>query len=74
MAAKNQADSNKPAHKVRIGFITGTIWRNGDFYNTEIKRSFKEHDEWKDGTSFSHHDLLNVAKVAERCEQWISEQ
>lgn len=69
------ANGNKPAMKVRIGFISGTIWHNGDFFNTEIRKAFKDDkDEWRDGTSFSHGDLLNVAKVAERCEAWIADQ
>jgi hypothetical protein len=66
--------SNQPAAKFRVGFVTATVWKNDNFFNTSITRAYKDGDEWKDGDSFSHGDLLNVAKVAERAEAWIADQ
>lgn len=68
------ADGNKPMKKFRIGFVSATIWRNGDFYNVEVSKSYKEGDEWKDTSSLGHGDVLNAAKALERAERWISEQ
>ena len=66
--------SPKPAAKFRIGFVTATIWQNGDFYNVNLSRSYKDGNEWKDGDSLGHGDLLNAAKVLQRAEAWISDQ
>ena len=70
--------NNAPVKKIRIGSITATIWKNEaegrSFYNTTIIRSYKdkETDEWMETSSYSHDDLLNVAKVAERAEAFIA--
>jgi hypothetical protein len=68
--------ANQPAHKVRIGLITATIWLNDDkFYNVVLSRSYKDNnDEWAETEQLSHHDLLNAARVLERSEAWIAEQ
>jgi hypothetical protein len=67
---------NQPAHKIRIGWITGTIWLNDDrFYNVVLSRSYKDdNDQYAETEQLSHADLLNAAKVLERSEEWISEQ
>lgn len=66
--------ANQPAHKVRIGLVTATIWLNDEkFYNVVLSRSYKDGDDWSDTDQLSHHDLLNAAKVLERAEHWISE-
>lgn len=65
--------ANQPAYKLKIGLITATIWENDGFYSVDIARSYKTGDgDWKSTSSFSHNDLLNVAKCAERAETWIS--
>jgi hypothetical protein len=70
--------NNGPVKKFRIGGVTATIWKNEaegrSFYNTTINRSYKDKDtdEWQETSSYSHDDLLNVAKVAERAEAFIA--
>ncbi len=67
--------SNQPAHKLKLGLITATIWDNDGFYSVDVTRSYRDKDgDWKSTTSFSHSDLLNVAKCAERAEIWIGRQ
>jgi len=67
--------SNMPAHKVRIGLITATIWDNDGFFSVELSRSYKNaENDWKSTTGFFVSDLLNVAKCAERAEIWIARQ
>lgn len=67
--------SNQPAHKFKIGLITATIWDNEGHFSVDISRSYKNGDnEWKTTSSFFHNDLLNVAKCAERAENWIARQ
>lgn len=71
--------SDKPAKKFRIGFVTATIWKNESadraFYSVELSRSYKDDKgEYQNGTSLNHNDLLNAAKVLERCEHWVASQ
>lgn len=69
--------SNAPAYKATIGKITVTVWRNTTqegtvIHNIDFTRSYRDkNDEWKNGTSFNHADLLNVARLAERAEAFI---
>ena len=65
---------NQPAAKFRVGFVTATVWKNDDFYNVNVSRSYKDDGEWKDGDSFGHGDLLNLVKAVERAEAFIAEQ
>lgn len=67
--------SNQPAHKVRIGLVTATVWENDGHHSVEVSRSFKSTEgDWRSIGSFFHSDLLNVAKCVERAEIWISRQ
>lgn len=67
--------SNQPAHKVRIGLVTATIWNNDRHHSVELSRSYRtDEGEWRSIGSFFHGDLLNVAKCLERAEIWISRQ
>ena len=70
---------NDPVKKFRIGYITATIWKNEteegrSFFSTSIVRNYRDKDteEWKDTNSYSHDDLLNVARLAERAEAFIA--
>ncbi len=65
--------ANTPAHKIKLGLITATIWENDGFYSVDLARSYKTSaNEWKSTSSFAQGDLLNAAKCAERAEIWIS--
>ncbi|WP_392338314.1 hypothetical protein [Loktanella salsilacus] len=65
--------TNQPAHKIKIGLITATIWDNDGFHSVDVTRSYKSGDgDWKNTASFAQGDLLNLAKVAERAEIWVS--
>lgn len=70
--------SDKPAKKLRIGYLTATVWKNeangGTFYSVELSRTFKDGDEYKNTSSLGHADLLNASKLLQRAETWIAEQ
>ncbi len=69
------ANGNKPAKTIRIGYVKATIWKNEDFFNVTLTRSYKDDEgNWKDGDSLGHADLLNAAKALTRAEQFIAEQ
>ena len=67
--------SKQPAHKFRLGLITATIWENDGFYSVDLARSYKDSSgNWNTTNSYGHADLLNIAKSAERAENWIARQ
>lgn len=57
----------QPVFKTRDGAIQLTIWGNesseGVFYSYDLKRSYKQGDEWKETTSFTKKDAGNVAML-----------
>jgi hypothetical protein len=61
--------TQRPVETVRHGNVEIAIWRNagakGDFYSASTpKIRYKEGEEWKDGSSFGRHDLLDLAEAA----------
>lgn len=65
--------SKSPAHKLRLGLITATIWDNDGFFSVDLARSYKDNQGmWQSTTSFAHSDLLNLSKLAQRAESWIA--
>lgn len=77
MTQSTNTNSNQPVFTYRLGNISATIWPNQvndkTYYSTEIVRNYKDKDgNWKASSSFSHDELLNVAKIAERAEEYIS--
>ncbi len=65
---------NQPAAKFRLGYVTATVWKNGDFYSTVLSKSYKDGDEYKDTDQLGSGDLLNAAKCLERAESFIASQ
>ena len=67
---------SKPAHKIRIGVLQATIWRNsgdnGAWYSVVPSRSYKQGDEtWKETDSLNADDLLAMAKLLDLAHTWI---
>jgi hypothetical protein len=71
---EGHAMSKQPSHKLKIGLVTATVWKNDGFYSVEITRGYKTEGEWKSSSSLGQGDLLNAAKCAERAEIWINRQ
>jgi hypothetical protein len=70
---------SKPAHKIRIGVLQVTIWRNqsekGTWYSVNAARSYKQGDEtWKETDSLGFDDLLTMAKLFDQAHTWITHQ
>ena len=51
---------NQPAAKFRLGYVTATVWKNGDFYSTVLSRSYKDGEDWKDTDQLSSGDELSL--------------
>ena len=72
-------ENDKPVHEIRMGRIKATIWGNetdsGSFrHNTQLRRIYKDGDEWKQSDSFGREDLPLVAKVADLAHTWIHQR
>jgi hypothetical protein len=67
---------SKPAHKLRVGVLQVTIWRNtsekGNWYSVIPSRSYKNGDEtWKETDSLGFDDLLTMAKLFDQAHSFI---
>lgn len=70
---------SSPAHKIRLGVLQVTIWRNtsdkGTWYSVQPSRSYKQGDEtWKETDSLGFDDLLTMAKLIDQAHSWIAKQ
>ncbi len=65
---------NQPAAKYRLGFVTATVWQNGDYYNVVLVRSYKDGDDWKETDQLNAGDLMNAVRVLQRAEEFIADQ
>jgi hypothetical protein len=69
---------SQPAHKIRIGTLQVTIWRNhgekGNWYSVIPSRGYKQDDAWKETDSLGFDDLLTMAKLFDLAHTWIMHQ
>ncbi len=65
----------KPAHKIRSGALTVTIWKNdgekGSWYSVTPSRSYKQGDVWHETNSYGQDDLLRLGKLLNEADTWI---
>jgi hypothetical protein len=71
--------SSKPAHKIRIGCLQATIWRNhgekGNWYSVNLSRSYKAGDDsWRETDSLGFDDLLPAGKLLDLAHTWAIHQ
>ena len=72
--------NNKPEKVFRIGSVSASIWARptkdgtGVFYNVQFQRSYRSDETTQYTDSFNQDDLLNVAQIAQRAEQWIADK
>jgi hypothetical protein len=69
---------SQPAHKIRIGTLQVTIWRNhgekGNWYSVVPSRGYKKGDDaWKETDSLREDDLLTMGKLLNQAHTWIVE-
>jgi len=70
-----------PAHKIRFGNLSVTIWRNisidkgTSWYSVNPSRSYKKGDEtWHESDSLGQDDLLAMAELHRQAFVWIARQ
>lgn len=72
--------TTKPEKVIRIGSTSASIWKRSSkdgtsfFYSVQFQRSYRTDDSTQYTDSFNHDDLLNIAELARRAEQWIADQ
>jgi hypothetical protein len=79
MAAQkqNQRSNNGPAHLVRCGALSVSIWKREHegkaFYNVQPSRAYTEDDgaTWSYSDSFGRDDALILAELLRSAWQWI---
>ena len=68
---------NKPISTLRDGPLKATIWANfgdkGTFYAVEFSRTYKTDDGYKNASSFSGSEPLQVARLAQQAYDRIAE-
>lgn len=57
------AKGNQPVAKYRLGYVTATIWRNEEFFNVVLSKSYKDNGDWKETDQLGAGDLMNSIKV-----------
>ncbi|MCC7291859.1 MAG: hypothetical protein IT449_07350 [Phycisphaerales bacterium] len=71
-------EKDKPVHEVRLGRIKAVIWANevegGVRHNVQLRRLYKDGDNWEQSDTFGRDDLLLAAKVADLAHTWICER
>ena len=76
-ATKDETAKSKPAHKVRLGSLSVTIWQNAfdegkPTYRAHIVKSYRDSKGvWQETTAFRLDDLVLVADLARRAADWI---
>ena len=69
---------SQPAHKIRIGTLQVTIWRNhsekGNRYSAIPSRGYRQDDAWKESDSLGLDDLLTMGKLLDLAHTWIMHQ
>ena len=69
--------TNKPVFTYRLGSLSATIWqyqaKKKTVYRTEIVSNYRDASgNWQTSSNFRHDELLGVAKLAERAEEYIA--
>ena len=67
-----------PAHKIRIGSLQATIWRNlaerGDWYSVKLTRGYKADEGWRETDNLGYDDMLPAAKLLDLAHTWVMHQ
>lgn len=70
----------KPAFTVRAGAVKATVWANEvesngqkfTVHNTDIVRTYKDGEQWKETNQYRKNDLPKVALVAQKCFEFLT--
>lgn len=59
------SEKTQPYHKIRVGNVTATIWKNEDkekreYFSITLEKHYKEGENWKSSNSYMTNDLFKV--------------
>jgi len=65
-------EKNKPEHKVKVGCVSATVWKNTikkngneiEVRSITIEKNYKDGENWKTTSSFNTNDLQKVIMCA----------
>lgn len=65
----------EPAHKVKIGYVEATVWRNegdtGVWFNITVRRSWKDDEgEWHESNSYGTRESCQLAQAVQMANAW----
>lgn len=79
---ENENKSNKgPEHKIRVGAITATIWKNevtnqqGSFetYSVVLERNYTDNtNTWKTTNQYKQQDIPKAVLALQKAYEWLS--
>lgn len=61
-----------PVKKFRLGSVTASIWKNGEYHSVTLERTYKDGEELKNTGNLNPGDLLNAARLLNRCEEFLA--
>ena len=72
-----QAKKKEPIHKIQRGSIEAAVWENVSggktWHSVQIYRRYKtEQGEYREANSYALADLVQVSRVAELAEEWLT--
>lgn len=63
-----------PVQKFRLGSVTASVWKNGDYHSVTLQRSYKEGEEIKNTDALNPGDLLNAQRVLGQALDYVQAQ
>ena len=73
-AERSEAKKGKdPVHKIRMGAVTASVWRNGPHHDADLTVAFTQDDgeTWRYTHRLGRQHLLEAAQAAEAAFRWI---
>lgn len=73
----DQKTKKEPIHKIQRGSVEAAVWENTTggrtWHNVQICRRYKtEQGEYREANTYALADLVQVARVAELAEEWLT--
>ncbi len=74
----DQDKKKEPIHKIQRGSIEAAVWENTTggkvWHNVQIFRRYKnDQGEYRETNTYALADLVQVARVAELAEDWLTQ-
>ncbi len=72
---RSNGQANKPFYVVRRGLLKVVVWENqttnGSMFSTQVVRSYRDGEDWKETHSLNREDLLHASKMLDQVDTVI---